>query len=213
MLSCESLAYLPSIASHLTYSVERELFQRLPKGRPHRAFAEALCQSDWSDILARYMLLLFRRPRIVSFPTGQYFLNQPMLSLYLPDRPILSNSTDTFNNIPKLATLLAKFGPVAHEVFTDTRADWVKVNNHLRMILGQRRSGDSTIPYIHKVIEEWLRWGKAIGAGSWIFFETDCTYSRCVGGLSTRICGRCGVARYCSPSCQNAWVGHHVYIV
>jgi hypothetical protein len=180
------------------------LFNKTPRGAPKRAFAEALYQSGWLDVLARFTLLFFRSgSTITSWPTGEFALDCSAFFSNLTIKPV-SNTIATFNDMFKMVKGLASIGPVSREAFANAYPDWIKVMNQIRMLIGARGSSDSTLPYVYQVLPIWSSLGQAVGFGDWDFFKSNCTYPRCVGGLSTCICARCGRTRYCGLSCQRA---------
>lgn len=183
--------------------------------RPPKPILQALAQGDWPSIVARYMLLCFRPPVFSEFPTCKYVIG---LRIALVEWSILLwFAVDSLKQLPALATLVLGFMPISHEVFTDAYPEWLKVMGHLRHLLGSLAQGDRSLVALIEAVEVWMRWGNAVGFVIFqrdsrgeimvdyesIVYRTDCNNPRCVGGLSTRACGKCGVARYCSLKCQH----------
>ncbi|KAG8766366.1 hypothetical protein FRC12_006926 [Ceratobasidium sp. 428] len=157
------------------------LLQNFPPGRAVQPLIEALVQSDWSNLMAKHILHCFRTMDIVTdLPAFQM---DPSPASRQLESPRFKNPTE--------------------EMFAGTFSDWLKVANHLWTLHGSYEPGHPNIHPVRCHMELWHVWGKVMGFVE-RFSQTDCTYPRCPGGLSTHVCGTCGFARYCSVRCQRA---------
>ncbi|KAG8695375.1 hypothetical protein FRC09_009193 [Ceratobasidium sp. 395] len=161
------------------------ILAKFPPGKPARPLVEAFAGGEWPNAVAKYMLHCCRQSSV-----NNTVANNPLPEGSL-DHDFMSGK-------------LAGFKDHTEELCAEYFADWVKIMTHLRTIHGMYKDKHPAIARILHLVKNWTTWGAAMGFGVEWFYRTDCAYPRCPGGLSTGLCGTCGLARYCTQKCQHA---------